>query len=137
MSSPDPRSVINLAALRWSLALLAVALLLAATVLAAANHFGRQVEAAHKQALARQAETRIKLDRVHDDERKIRAKINTYQELVRQGRTTPEKRLEWVETRARSRNHAGCSTSTTKSPRNGIWTKKCRRPAATIFSSAR
>ena len=98
MYSPDPRAVINLATLRWSLALLAVALLLAATVLAAANHFGRQVEAAHKQALARQAETRIKLDRVHDDERKIRAKINTYQELVRQGRTTPEKRLEWVET---------------------------------------
>ena len=72
MNSPDPRSVINLTTLRWSLVLLAVALLLAATVLTAANHFGRQVEAAHKQAQARQAETRIKLDRVHEDERKIR-----------------------------------------------------------------
>ncbi|MDO8958594.1 MAG: hypothetical protein Q7U85_02550 [Rhodocyclaceae bacterium] len=98
MNSPDRRSVINLAALRWSLALLALALLVAATVLAAADHFGRQAASAHKQALARQAETRAKLARVHDDERKIRAKINTYQELVRQGRTVPEKRLEWVET---------------------------------------
>lgn len=98
MNSPDRRSVFNLAALRWSLALLAIALLLAVTLLAAADHFGRQVASAHKQALARQAETRAKLARVHDDERKIRAKINTYQELVQQGRTAPEKRLEWVET---------------------------------------
>ncbi|MBA3031844.1 MAG: hypothetical protein KKF85_00965 [Gammaproteobacteria bacterium] len=98
MSSPDKRSVINLASLRWNLTLLFLSILLAATVLAASAHFDRQAESAHKQALARQAETRAKLDRVHEDERKIRAKINLYQELVRQGRTEPEKRLEWVET---------------------------------------
>ncbi|MDP1605184.1 MAG: hypothetical protein Q8L93_00810 [Rhodocyclaceae bacterium] len=98
MNSPDQRSVINLAALGWSLALLALALLLGATALAAADHFGRQLASAHQQALTRQAETSAKLNRVHDDERKIRAKINTYQELFRQGRTAPEKRLEWVET---------------------------------------
>lgn len=98
MNSPDKHSVINLASLRWSLGLLFLAILLAATVLAASAHYGRQAGSLHKQALARQAETRAKLDRVHDDERKIRAKITLYQELVRQGRTEPEKRLEWVET---------------------------------------
>ncbi|MDI6746003.1 MAG: hypothetical protein QMD17_02550 [Rhodocyclaceae bacterium] len=98
MNSPDKRSVINLVALRWHLGLLLLALLLAAGVLAVTTHFDRQASLAHKQALVRQSETAAKLERVHDDERKIRAKINLYQELVRHGRTEPEKRLEWVET---------------------------------------
>ncbi len=98
MNSPDKPSVISLVALRWHLALLLLALLLAAGLLAAGAHFDRQAGLAHQQAMTRQAESRARLDRVHDDERKIRAKISIYQELVRQGRTEPEKRLEWVET---------------------------------------
>lgn len=98
MDSPDQRSAVTLKSLRRNLALLLLAVLLAAAAIAASQHFDRQLKQAHQHSLARQAETRAKLARVHDDEREIRAKINRYQELVRQGRIAPETRLEWVET---------------------------------------
>lgn len=98
MDSPDQRSAVTLKSLRWNLALLLLAVLLAAAAIAASLHFGRQFKQAHQHALAQRAETRAKLARVHDDEREIRAKINRYQELIRQGRIAPETRLEWVET---------------------------------------
>lgn len=100
MDSPDPRSgsVINLKALRWSLALLVFASLLTGALGTAALHFSRLTEQAHQRALALQRETRAKLARVNDDEREIREKINRYQELLRRGRIAPERRLEWVET---------------------------------------
>jgi hypothetical protein len=91
-------SVVSFQSLRWGLALLLLASLFAATSIAAALHFDRQATQAHQRVLVRQAETSAKLARVHDDEREIRAKINRYQELLRQNRIAPERRLEWVET---------------------------------------
>ena len=100
MDSTNPRSgsVINLKALRGSLALLIATILLAGAAVVAALHFSQLAAQTHQRALARQSETRTKLARVNDDEREIREKINRYQELVSQGRIAPERRLEWVET---------------------------------------
>lgn len=94
---PLPR-ILSLQSLRWGLVLLLLSTLFAAGSIATALHFDRQARQAHQRALATKAETSAKLARVHDDEREIRAKINRYQELVRQNRIAPERRLEWVET---------------------------------------
>jgi hypothetical protein len=91
-------SVISLKSLRWSLALLLLASLLAATAIAAVLHLGDQARQSHQQALVQQAETRARLARAHDDAREIRGRITRYLELIAQGRTQPERRLEWVET---------------------------------------
>ncbi|MEW6165327.1 MAG: hypothetical protein AB1642_09725 [Pseudomonadota bacterium] len=94
----DNVSVINLKSLRWSLAVLLLALLLAAAAGGGAQYFRQQAEAGHKQAQAAQADTRARLARANDDEREIRERIVRYQELIDQGRSQPERRLEWVET---------------------------------------
>lgn len=88
---------INLKSLRWSLVLLLASILLAAAAVAAVLQFAQQTHVAHQRAGVRQAETRAKLSRVHDDEREIRAKIDRYGELIAHGRIAPEQRLEWVE----------------------------------------
>ena len=98
MEKSAQRSVVGFQSLRWDLTLLLLSSLLAVLAVAAVLHFSGQIEQAHKRALAAQGETSAKLARVHDDEREIRAKITRYQELVRQERIAPEKRLEWVET---------------------------------------
>ncbi len=98
MARTSQPSVIGFQSLRWSLALLLLSSLFAAAAISLALHFDRQAAQAERQARAKQAETGAKLDRVHDDEREIRAKINRYHELLRQNRVVPEKRLEWVET---------------------------------------
>jgi len=92
----DP--VLNPGSLRWSLLLLLAALLAAGATVAAALHFDAAAEQAHRQALARQSETRARLARAHDDERDIRARITRYHDLIARGRTQPERRLDWVET---------------------------------------
>lgn len=92
----DP--VISLKSLRWSLALLLLAALLAAAAVAAARQLGERARESHQQALVQQAETRARLARAHDDAREIRGRITRYLELIAQGRTQPERRLEWVET---------------------------------------
>lgn len=99
MSTPaaKPASVINLKSLRWSLALLAGACLVAGAAGIVAFRLGEQTTALHKQVLAQQAETRSRLARANDDEREIRSKIDRYQEILQHGRTQPERRLEWVE----------------------------------------
>jgi hypothetical protein len=98
MDNAANSSAINLKSLRWSLLLLLLACLATAAAVLGVRQIGQQSEQAHKQALARQAETRGRLARANDDEREIRAKIAHYQELIRLGRTQPERRFEWVET---------------------------------------
>jgi hypothetical protein len=93
-----PTSVINLKSLRWSLLLLAGALAAAGGIVAAILYYGQQADTAYKQALAHQNQTRARLLRANDDEREIREKIARYQEIIRQGRTDAERRLDWVET---------------------------------------
>lgn len=89
---------INLKALRWSLALLLLAALLAAAAIGAAFHFDQETRKLHQQAQAQQNDTRARLARANDDEREIRARIDRYREIIALGRTEPERRLEWVET---------------------------------------
>lgn len=91
-------SVINLRSLGWSLVLLLLSLLVTTTLVGAVLHYGNQAEQSHQQALARQAESRSRLARANQDEQEIRAKIIRYQELIEQGRSAPERRLDWVET---------------------------------------
>ncbi len=91
-------SVINPKSLGWSLLLLLLACLVAAAAVAGALHFERQAALTLQQAQALQTETRARLARANDDEREIGEKIARYQELIRLGRTQPERRLEWVET---------------------------------------
>lgn len=90
--------VITLSNLRWCLLLLAASLAAAAGIVAAVLYYGRQADAAYQQTLAHQNQTRARLLRANDDEREIREKIARFQEIVRQGRTESERRLDWVET---------------------------------------
>lgn len=91
-------SALNLKNLRWCLLLLLAATLAAAGAIAAVLHFNRQAEQTHQQALTQQNENRARLSRAHEDEREIGEKIARYRELIQQGRTQPERRLDWVET---------------------------------------
>jgi hypothetical protein len=91
-------SVINLKNLRWCLLLLAGALIASGGIVGAILYYGQQADTAYKQALAHQNQTRARLLRANDDEREIREKIAIYQEILRQGRTESERRLDWVET---------------------------------------
>jgi hypothetical protein len=90
--------VINPKSLAWSLSLLLLACLVAAVAVAGALQFKNQASLTLQQAQAQQSETRGRLARANDDEREIGEKIARYQELIRLGRTQPERRLEWVET---------------------------------------
>lgn len=94
-------STINLKALLGSIVLLLLAGLTAAGAIFAAVHYTAQAERDHRQAQALQTETRARLARANDDEREIRERIARYQQLISQGRTQPERRLEWVETLSR------------------------------------
>ena len=98
MENADNESVISLQSLGWSIALLLLSLLLAAGLVLAVLYYGEQTERSHKQALAQQAESRNRLARANEDEQEIRARIARYQELIAEGRTAPERRLDWVET---------------------------------------
>lgn len=91
-------SAIDLKSLLGSLVFLLVASLASAGMVFATLHHAGQAERDLQQAQARQGETRARLSRAHDDEREIRDRIARYQELIRMGRTQPERRLEWVET---------------------------------------
>jgi hypothetical protein len=97
MSTPAATSVITFKSLRWSLALLLLACLATAAAVVVVFQLAQNTAGQHKQALAKQAETRARLARANDDEREIRSKIDRYQELIVLGRTQPERRLEWVE----------------------------------------
>jgi hypothetical protein len=91
-------SPLNLNNLRWSLLLLLLACLVSVAAVLYVQHLGRQAQQGLQQAQAQQSETSGRLARAHDDEREIRAKIARYQQIIDQGRTLPERRLEWVET---------------------------------------
>lgn len=97
MATPDT-STISLKSMLGSLLLLLLAILMAAGTAFAGIHYLNQAERDHLQAQARQNETRARLARANDDEREIRDHIARYQDLIRLGRTQPERRLEWVET---------------------------------------
>jgi hypothetical protein len=98
MENADNESVISLQSLGWSIALLLLSLLLAAGLVLAVLYYGNLAAQSHQQALAQQAESRNRLARANEDEQEIRARITRYQELIAQGRTAPERRLDWVET---------------------------------------
>jgi len=91
-------SAITLKSLRWHIALLFAAVLLAGAAAATARRDYEAAERRLNEARAVLADTRAMLARVHDDEREIRARIVRYQEILAKGRTQPERRLEWVET---------------------------------------
>lgn len=91
-------SPFNLNNLRWSLLLLLAACLLSAAAVIYVQRLSQQAQQDLRQAQAQQSETSARLARAHDDEREIRAKIARYQQIIDQGRTLPERRLEWVET---------------------------------------
>jgi hypothetical protein len=91
-------SAITLKSLLGSLILLLVASMFSAGAVFAAYYYAGQAERDHQQAQALQNETRARLSRAHEDEREIRDRIARYQELISQGRSQPERRLEWVET---------------------------------------
>jgi hypothetical protein len=98
MENAEKKSVISLKSLGASLALLVLAILLTAGVVFTVLQAERRATQANREAQAQQSETRNRLARAHEDEREIRAKIVRYQEILRQGRTQPERRLDWVET---------------------------------------
>lgn len=98
MENANNASVVNPRSLGWSLALLLLALLATTALIVAILHYGNLAEQSRKQALAQQAESRGRLARANQDEQEIRAKIARYREIVEQGRTAPERRLDWVET---------------------------------------
>lgn len=97
MNTPAPAAV-TIRALGPSLGLLIVAILLAAASIGWTYLQVQQATQQHKQAQARQSETRARLARVNEDEREIREKITRYQGIVQRGLTEPERRLQWVET---------------------------------------
>lgn len=98
MENAESKSVINPKSLGMSLALLVCALLIAATLVFGVLQMHQHAERENKQALALQGETRTRLARAHEDEREIRERIARYHGLISQGRTQPERRLDWVET---------------------------------------
>jgi len=97
MPRPISPTAINLGTLRWHLALLLLALLITVVMAGAAFRVAQANAADYQRALATQAQTRAHLARASDDEREIRSKIDRYQEIIRSGRTQPEKRLDWIE----------------------------------------
>lgn len=80
-----------------SLTFLLVSLLVAAGLSAWIIQTGEEAERALQQAKAQLADSRNRLARAQDDEREIRARIDRYHELIKRGRTQPERRLDWVE----------------------------------------
>jgi len=90
-------AVIYLRPLRWRIALLVAASLVAAALVAWSHHRHTEVKQQHAREHRMLAETRAKLARAHEDEREIRARIHRYQEIIAQGHGLPERRLEWVE----------------------------------------
>lgn len=98
MENTNNTSAINLRSLGWSLALLLLSILVTTALVVAVLHYGNLAEQSRKQVLAQQAESRSRLARANQDEQEIRAKITRYREIIEQGRTAPERRLDWVET---------------------------------------
>ncbi len=98
MDNVKPKSVISLKSLSLSLTLLLLSILLTSGSIVGVLHLNDQNQRAFQQVRNQQSETRARLARADDDEREIREKIARYQDLVAQGRTLPERRLEWVET---------------------------------------
>ena len=97
METTQAASVISLRSIGASLALLLGAV--AATVGTVYYIFELEKQAKQRlnQAQARQVATRTQLARAHEDEREIREKITRYQDILSQGRTETEHRLDWVE----------------------------------------
>lgn len=97
MTESTNPSVINLRALGLQLMLLVLSVLLTAGMVFVVLQMGKEADQAYKRSLAIQSETRSRLSRAHDEEREIREQISRYQSIIAQGRTLPERRLDWVE----------------------------------------
>lgn len=98
MDNVEQKSVITPKSLGFSLALLLLSILICAALVIGTLQLSEQNQRNFQQVRNQQNETRTRLARADDDEREIREKIARYQELVAQGRTVPERRLDWVET---------------------------------------
>lgn len=98
MNAPIAPDTIGIRTIGASLGLLAGASLIAAVAVGWTFQQHQQAAMQHKQAQARQSETRARLARVNEDERDIREKIIRYQEILQRGLAEPERRLHWVET---------------------------------------
>lgn len=98
MENTEHESALGLRNLGGGIAWLLLASLLAAGLVFGVIHYVGQAEQALRQAQAEQAESRVRLARVQDDEQEIRAKIDRYREIIERGRSQPERRLDWVET---------------------------------------
>jgi len=96
MTHASTASIINLKSLGGSLSLLLLSLAVTATVVITLLQFARQTEQAHLNVLAQQTATRLASAR--NDVQEIRSQIAQYQQLVQRGRTTPERRQDWVAT---------------------------------------
>ncbi len=91
-------SALNVRNLGASLAFLLVATLLAAGLVFGVFHYRTQAELGLRQAQAQLSESRNRLARAQEDEQEIRAKIDRYRDIIKSGRSQPERRLDWVET---------------------------------------
>lgn len=96
--STSLESALNLRNLGASLAFLLLASLLTAGLVFGVLHYRAQVEQGLRQAQAQLSESRNRLSRAQEDEQEIRAKIDRYRDIIKSGRSQPERRLDWVET---------------------------------------
>lgn len=91
----------DLARLRWSLALLAAAIVAGAALVAFTHRTVTKAEASDRQLSTRLSEIRGRIARAHDEEQDLRGRIRRYQELAARGIIGQEERLDWVEQIAR------------------------------------
>lgn len=94
----------DLAHLRWSLAVLVVALAATVAVVLVSLRMVGQAEATQRQLAMQESNIRGRIIRAREEEQDIRARIARYQQLRDRGIIGLEERLDWVEQIARIRN---------------------------------
>lgn len=87
--------------IRWSLAFLLLAVLLAFIMTTTARKLVEKAQAEQMQLEIQQREIRARLNRAPDEERELRDKIALFQQLQERGIIGQEERLNWVEQIAR------------------------------------
>ncbi|MEW5781271.1 MAG: hypothetical protein ACOY6N_08165 [Pseudomonadota bacterium] len=93
----DDGSTLGVRKLIGSLSFLLLSILIAAGMAVWVIQTGKEAERTLQQAKSQLAESRNRVARAQEDEREIRARIDRYRTLIEQGRTLPERRLDWVE----------------------------------------
>ena len=87
----------DLARLRWPLAFLVLAIVVALALVATTSTLADRSGAEQLRLQAQQRELRAQLLRAPDEAKELRDKIALYQQLERQGLIGQEERLNWVE----------------------------------------